>query len=223
MKGDKTGLKQSDFVSCLNPASHAIIDTVNLNIGECSINRTDRQYPLIAKLKYLCRYSTKARNTFLKTFEEYIDDTDEKLKTVSKLLFYKIKQILITNFTSVNYFWIFFTQNIQSTYQAVTTTDKDGNTSTNYVANSAQSLLAESMLGFTKDSAFLPTEKDVLIQLFSPLRNFSSLVPSGLDVQWRLNFSDDKRFFVTESTTANPMFQITGVFELYLCIFYQTT
>lgn len=108
MKGDKTGLKQSDFVSCLNPASHAIIDTVNLNIGECSINRTDRQYPLIAKLKYLCRYSTKARNTFLKTFEEYIDDTDEKLKTVSKLLFYKIKQILITNFTSVNYFWIFF-------------------------------------------------------------------------------------------------------------------
>ena len=147
----------------------------------------------------------------------------KSLKRLVNYFFIKLNKYLLQTLLVSTIFGFFFTQNIQSTYQAVTTTDKDGNTSTNYVANSAQSLLAESMLGFTKDSAFLPTEKDVLIQLFSPLRNFSSLVPSGLDVQWRLNFSDDKRFFVTESTTANPMFQITGVFELYLCIFYQTT
>ena len=122
-------------------------------------------------------------------------------KRLVNYFFIKLNKYLLQTSLVSTIFGFFFTQNIQSTYQAVTTTDKDGTTTTNYVANSAQSLLAESMLGFTKDSAFVPTEQDVLIQLFS----------------------DDKRFFVTESTTANPMFQITGVFELYLCIFYQAT
>ena len=102
MNKDKTGLVQTNFVSCLNPASHALLDTVNLNIGECAINRTDRQYPLLAKLKYLCRYSPKARNSFLRTFENYIDDTDEKLKTVSQLL---ITDLTITDFTYNGFYY----------------------------------------------------------------------------------------------------------------------
>ena len=68
------------------------------------------------------------------------------------------------------------------------------------------------MLGESKGGKVEPKEQDVLLQLFSPLRNFSSLVPSGLDLQWRLNFSEDKRFFVTSTAGIEPQFQITGVF-----------
>ena len=210
MNKDKTGLRQANFVSCLNPASHALLDTVNLNIGECAINRTDRQYPLLAKLKYLCRYSPKARNTFLRTFENYIDDTDELLKTVS--------QLPITNFAYNEFHYnqlllYFFTQDIKTTYKAVTTANDAGASVTEYVPLTAQALLAEQMLGSDIAGKWEAKEQDVLIQLFSPLRNFSSLVPSSLDIQWRLNFSENKRFFVTETSSIEPQFQITGVFR----------
>ena len=49
---------------------------------ECAINRTDKNYPFLAKLKYLNRYSPAARTTFLNTMENYIDDTNEILSTV---------------------------------------------------------------------------------------------------------------------------------------------
>ena len=81
---------------------------------------------------------------------------------------------------------------------------------TDYVTNKTQSVLATQMLGKMKGSKCEPQEQDVVIQMFTPLQSFNSLIPSGLDIQWRINFTDDKRYFITQTTGVKPTFQITG-------------
>ena len=66
------------------------------------------------------------------------------------------------------------------------------------------------MCGKTENSKVVPFEDDVLIQMFTPLRSFNSLVPNNLDVQWKIQFTDDDRYFVTTTSGAKPTFQITG-------------
>ena len=46
--------------------------------------------------------------------------------------------------------------------------------------------------------------------MFTPLRSFNSLVPNNLDVQWKIQFTEDDRYFVTTTSGAKPTFQITG-------------
>ncbi len=66
------------------------------------------------------------------------------------------------------------------------------------------------MCGKTENSKVVPFEDDVLIQMFTPLRSFNSLVPNNLDVQWKIQFTEDDRYFVTTTSGAKPTFQITG-------------
>ena len=51
---DGTGkpLTHADNVSTTNPGCHTIIDSVELNIGECAISKNDKAYPLYAKFMY---------------------------------------------------------------------------------------------------------------------------------------------------------------------------
>ena len=50
--GSGTPLTYTDNVSTTNPGCHTIIDSVELNIGECNISKNDKAYPLYAKLMY---------------------------------------------------------------------------------------------------------------------------------------------------------------------------
>ena len=66
------------------------------------------------------------------------------------------------------------------------------------------------MCGRTVGGKVVPAENDVLVQMFTPLRSFQSLVPNNLDIQWKIQFTDDDRYFVTATSGAKPTFQITG-------------
>ena len=83
-------------------------------------------------------------------------------------------------------------------------------TATKYTAVTSMAVLADQMCGVTASGVTKPKEQDVLIQMFTPLQSFNSLIPAGLDIQWRINFTDDTRYFVTSTTGIKPKFQITG-------------
>ena len=104
-------------------------------------------------------------------------------------------------------------QDIRSCYTAVQVPAKTEPTvpaRTVYVANKVQSVLATQMLGKITGNKCEPQEQDVFIQMFTPLQSFNSLIPSGLDIQWRINFTDDKRYFISSTSGVKPTFQITG-------------
>ena len=59
-------LKTEYFVGAAAPNCHMIIDSVNINIGECALDEnTSKSYPLLAKMGYFIYYSEAARNTLL--------------------------------------------------------------------------------------------------------------------------------------------------------------
>ena len=70
------------------PSVHSLVEGFNLNVGACETSRLERQYPLLARLEYLCRYSEQSKSTFLQFFEKYFPEKDgELLKENIKLCF----------------------------------------------------------------------------------------------------------------------------------------
>ena len=102
-------------------------------------------------------------------------------------------------------------QDVKASYREDTVVDASSKAETKvYTAVSAEALLAEQMCGKTINNKVVPAEEDVLLQMFTPLRSFNSLVPSNLDIQWKIQFTEDDRYFVTATSGAKPTFQITG-------------
>ena len=76
-KENGDALVQTDYVTALNPPSHSLISSINVFIGETSLQKEDKAYMFISRLNYLLKYSLMARKSFLKTFEGYEEDFHE--------------------------------------------------------------------------------------------------------------------------------------------------
>ena len=175
---DDSAIKQTDFITTTNPNSHTIIDSVDVNIGECQISKSDKGYPLMAKMGYLQRYTKKARKTFLAEFEGYDEDVKEPL-----------------------------TENIQTCFTKETIPAQGGEPEKIvFHPITAQGRIAQRLWEDDGTAA----DQNFLVQLFSPLQSFNTLLPSNLDFSIRIQFTDNCRYFVTSTTGKKPKFKIKG-------------
>ena len=55
----------------------SLVAGYNLNIGCCTIQKVERNYSLISRLAYLSKVSDGAKKTFLRDFENYVDEKNE--------------------------------------------------------------------------------------------------------------------------------------------------
>ena len=82
--------------------------------------------------------------------------------------------------------------------ECFSTKQQDGETV--YIPLNAQGKIAQSLL----DKA----SHNYLIQLYCPLQNIGSLIPSNVDIGLKIQFTDPKRFFVTSQAGKKPKFVI---------------
>ena len=175
---DDSAIQQTDFITTTNPNSHTIIDSVDVNIGECQVSKSDKGYPIMSKMGYLQRYTKKARKTFLAEFEGYDENIKEPL-----------------------------TENIETCFTKETIPAAGGNPERIvFHPITAQGRIAQRLWEDDGTAA----EQNFLVQLFTPLQSFNTLLPCNLDFSIRIQFTDNCRYFVTSTAGKKPKFKIKG-------------
>ena len=149
-----------------------ILKKIATIIGDCCLTRPSSYYSIITFVDSIFDQSTKAKQSWGKTFEGYDEDINESCKTVQESL-------VINNDVA---------------------TPKDGQ------GRRVLALLNKQ-------------ENEYFFQLKGPFTNLSNLLPSNIEVQFRVYLTSPERYFFTPLSTVKPVFKVTSA-KILIGMFY---